>query len=69
MHHLIEGYPLIFDNKEYKVGDQVPVTNADFPLVMKGTQNAIEELIANIISLYTSIHHLEELLEIGLLEN
>lgn len=66
-HTFVKGDPLTIDGEEYKIGDKIQVTSTNFPQFMFGYQNAIEEMRAEIISLYVSIYHLDELLEIGLM--
>ena len=67
-HIFAEGDPLVIEGKEYKVGDKLRVTSKNFPQFMFGYANAIEEMRAEIISLYVSVYHFEDLLKMGLME-
>ena len=66
-HTFVEGDNMTIDGKEYKIGDKIKVTSSNFPQFMFGLQNAIEEMRAEIIALYVSVHHLHDLLKIGLM--
>jgi dipeptidyl-peptidase-3 len=67
-HTFVEGDNMMIDGKEYKLGDTVKVTSSNWPQFMFGLQNAIEEMRAEIIALYVSVHHLHDLLRVGLME-
>lgn len=67
-HTFQDGEELKVNGVKHKVGDTIPVTNANFSKFMAGTDSAIEELRAEIIALYISLNHLDIMKEHGLLK-
>lgn len=67
-HTFQEGEELKVNGVKHKVGDAIPVTNANFSKFMAGADSAIEELRAEIIALYISLNHLDVMKEHGLLK-
>lgn len=67
-HAFQEGEELKVNGVKHKIGDVIPVTNANFSKFMAGTDAAIEELRAEIIALYISLNHLDVMKEHGLLK-
>jgi len=53
----------------HQPGDQIPVTSENLAELLCGYDATIEELRAEIIALYVSIYHLEQLVEQGLLRS
>jgi dipeptidyl-peptidase III len=66
-HVFKEGDPLIIGCKQYALGETIQVTHSNLPEFLAGYEATIEELRAEIIALYTSIHHIDELAKQGLL--
>lgn len=64
-HTFIEGEPLTIGGKSYKIGQTIPVTDANEAEFLAGTASSIEELRAEINALYISITHLKELQTCG----
>lgn len=67
-HTFQEGEELKINGIMHNVGDVIAVTNSNFSKFMAGTDATIEELRAEIIALYISLHHLDVLKEYGLLK-
>lgn len=57
------------DGVRYQIGDTIPVTSENIVTFFGGYDSALEELRADIISLYVSIYHLQELAAIGLFKD
>lgn len=68
-HTFRDGDKLTIQGKNYKVGDTIAVTNNNIKEFLSGYEQTIEELRADIIALYVSIFHLDELIEQGFLSN
>jgi dipeptidyl-peptidase-3 len=60
---------LEIDGVGYNVGDRVAVTSENIVTFFGGYDSALEELRADIISLYVSIYHVQELAAIGLFKD
>ncbi len=65
-HTFVDGDPAEIDGHSYRIGQTVPLTESMANLLLKGDAQALEELRAEIIALYTSIAHFDELDAIGL---
>lgn len=68
-HTFVEGDPLTVDGITYKVGDTMQVTNDNSNEFIGGYSSGLEELRAEIIALYISIFHFDELAAAGLFKN
>lgn len=66
-HTFKEGEPLTLGNTTYNVGDTINLTSGLLSELLVGYENSIEELRAEIIALYSAIHHLEDLASHGFL--
>lgn len=66
-HTLQDGESLTISSQQYAVGQTIAVTHDNLPELLHGYEHTIEELRAEIIALYVSTHHLEELLKAGFL--
>lgn len=65
-HIFVEGDPLECDGKTYVIGDSVVLTPDNCNQFFRGNAQALEELRAEIIALYTSIFMFDELASRGL---
>lgn len=65
-HTFKDGEKLSVGQATYKVGDTIPVTGENITEFLGGNFNALEELRAEIIALYTSIAMFDQLSEVGL---
>jgi hypothetical protein len=66
MHTFKAGEKLTIGGKTHKVGDTIPVTSTNISEFLAGNINALEELRAEIIALYTSIAMFDQLSQAGL---
>lgn len=66
-HTFKEGDSLTICGQSYAVGDSIPVTNENIAEFLHGYEHTIEELRAEIIALYVSVAHLDELINAGFL--
>lgn len=66
-HTFKEGEQLSIGGQTYKVGDTIQVTHETVSELLEGYIHTIEELRAEIIALYVSINHLDELIQCNLL--
>ncbi len=66
-HTFIEGEERIMGDNTYEIGQTIPVTNENVSDFLAGYESTIEELRAEIIALYVSINHLDELATCGLM--
>jgi len=66
-HTFVEGDSLSVGGKSYKVGDTIPVTHEVLVELLKGHLHTMEEMRAEIISLYVTVFHLDSLLKCNLL--
>lgn len=62
------GHALTFQNQSFEAGDSIDVTHENIAELLMGYEQTIEELRAEIIALYTSVMHIDELLAAGFLE-
>lgn len=65
-HTFVEGDPLIIEDRQYALGDTLELSPDTLNLFFAGTGQALEELRAEIIALYTSIFMFDELSAQGL---
>ncbi len=54
-------------NVTYQIGDTIPVTSENLPELLDGYEHTLEELRAEIIALYVSVFHFDEIAASGLL--
>ncbi len=66
-HTFKQGDPLSICGKQYAVGDTIAVTHENLPELLLGHDATIEELRAEIIALYVSIKHLDDIIKAGFL--
>lgn len=69
MHTFVPGDNFVVEQKQYSIGDKLPVTHTNLREFLAGFDHTIEELRAEIIALYVSIFHLDELKSSGLLKD
>lgn len=67
MHTFTEGDQLTIENKTYQVGNTIAVTNTNIKEFLRGYDQTIEELRAEIIALYVAINHIEQIQATSLL--
>lgn len=65
-HTFVEGDPLIVEDRHYNPGDSIDLSPDTLNLFFAGNGQALEELRAEIIALYTSIFMFDELAAQGL---
>ena len=68
-HTFEEGDVLKINDVTYNVGESIPVNSNNYPELLRGYGDAIEEMRAEIIALYVSVFHLDDLLEQGIIVN
>lgn len=68
-HQFVAEDNLQVDGIQHAVGDILPVTSENIVTFFGGYDSALEELRADIISLYVSIYHVHELAAIGLFKD
>jgi dipeptidyl-peptidase III len=68
IHVFKEGNFLTIHGKNFVVGDEIQVTSDNIGELLQGYEHAIEEMRAEIIALYVSVHHLKELQECNMLD-
>lgn len=66
-HTFKDGENLTIAGNTYNVGDTIDVTNKNLSELLGGYEHTIEELRAEILALYVSVHNVAELLECDLL--
>lgn len=67
IHTFKEKECLLCGHKKYTLGESIPVSQENISDLLKGYEHVIEELRAEIIALYVSVIHLDDLLEQGFL--
>lgn len=67
-HTFKEGDKMTIENVTYNIGDTIPVTSANITEFLADDQS-LEELRAEIIALYTSIFHFDEIERTGLFKD
>ena len=66
-HTFQDGEKMTIGGVTHKVGDTIDVTCKNLNEFLAGYENALEELRAEIIALYVSTHHLDQLMSCGLM--
>lgn len=68
-HMFTDNEPLTICHETYAVGQTIPVTSANLSELLQGCDATLEELRAEILALYVSIAHIDELVANGFLEH
>lgn len=67
-HTFKDGESLTIGDNTYAAGDTITVNHENLPELLMGCEQTIEELRAEIIAVYVSIQHFDELLKAGFLK-